>query len=172
MILLSLLLKTYTCQDFTKDGLDVVPFVDRFILSVHVWSPCPVRFAEKISRNTVPANLLWEKNIIPAEKNKLKKTNYKRSEHGPCAVKIRFSDCIWWLVQYKGAEQSVQNCTISHRLTCTGAMIHHVPTTWRVMSCREPDHGSTWALLRLQIFTIWTLQHVSFVFDKLCPIMD
>ena len=111
MILLSLLLKTYTCQDFTKDGLDVVPFVDRFILSVHVWSPCPVRFAEKISRNTVPANLLWEKNIIPAEKNKLKKTNYKRSEHGPCAVKIRFSDCIWWLVQYKGAEQSVQNCT-------------------------------------------------------------
>jgi hypothetical protein len=37
MILISLLLKTYTCcQDFTKDGLDVVPFVDRFTLSVHV----------------------------------------------------------------------------------------------------------------------------------------
>jgi len=28
----------------------------------------PVRFAEKTSRNTVSADLLWEKNIIPAEK--------------------------------------------------------------------------------------------------------
>ena len=27
-----------------------------------------VRFAEKISRNIVPANLLWEKNIVPGEK--------------------------------------------------------------------------------------------------------
>jgi len=28
----------------------------------------PVRFAEKTSQNTVPANLLGEKNIVPAEK--------------------------------------------------------------------------------------------------------
>ena len=33
----------------------------------------PVRFAEKISRNIVPADLLWEKNTVPA-----KKTNWKR----------------------------------------------------------------------------------------------
>ena len=29
---------------------------------------CPVRFAEKTSRNTVSADLLSDKNIIPAEK--------------------------------------------------------------------------------------------------------
>jgi len=28
----------------------------------------PVRFAEKISRNTVPANLLGEKNTVPTKK--------------------------------------------------------------------------------------------------------
>jgi len=28
----------------------------------------PVRFAEKTSRNIVPADLLWEKNTVPAEK--------------------------------------------------------------------------------------------------------
>ena len=28
----------------------------------------PVRFAEKISRNTVPTDLLWEKNTVSAEK--------------------------------------------------------------------------------------------------------
>ena len=28
----------------------------------------PVRFAEKTSRNTVPTDLLWEKNTVPAEK--------------------------------------------------------------------------------------------------------
>ena len=33
----------------------------------------PVRFAEKTSRNTVPTNLLWEKNIVPAEKTSWKK---------------------------------------------------------------------------------------------------
>ena len=33
----------------------------------------PVRFAEKTSRNTVPADLLWEKNTVPAEK-----TSWKR----------------------------------------------------------------------------------------------
>ena len=32
----------------------------------------PVRFAEKTSRNTVPADLLWEKNIVPAEKTSQK----------------------------------------------------------------------------------------------------
>ena len=40
----------------------------------------PVRFAEKTSQNTVPVDLLWEKNIVPAEKNKLKSTDYKISE--------------------------------------------------------------------------------------------
>jgi len=33
----------------------------------------PDRFAEKTNRSTVPADLLWEKNTVPAEK-----TNYKR----------------------------------------------------------------------------------------------
>ena len=32
----------------------------------------PVRFAEKISQNTVPADLLWEKNIVLAEKKSWK----------------------------------------------------------------------------------------------------
>jgi len=32
-----------------------------------------VRFAKKISQNTIPADLLWEKNIVPAEK-----TSWKR----------------------------------------------------------------------------------------------
>ena len=31
----------------------------------------PVSFAEKTSRNTVPADLLGEKNIVPAEKDGL-----------------------------------------------------------------------------------------------------
>ena len=30
----------------------------------------PVRFAEKTSRNIVPANLLWEKNTVLAKKSK------------------------------------------------------------------------------------------------------
>ena len=41
---------------------------------------CPVRFAEKSNQNIVPADLLWKKNTVPAKKNKLKKTDYKRSE--------------------------------------------------------------------------------------------
>jgi len=28
----------------------------------------PVRFAEKTSRNTIPVDLLWKKNIVPAKK--------------------------------------------------------------------------------------------------------
>ena len=43
---------------------------------------CPVRFTEKISRNTVPANLLWEKKHCSDWKNKLKKTDYKISKQG------------------------------------------------------------------------------------------
>ena len=42
----------------------------------------PVCFAEKTSRNIVSADLLWEKNTIPAEKNKLKCTDYKRNKQG------------------------------------------------------------------------------------------
>ena len=42
----------------------------------------PVRFAEKTNRNAAPANLLCEKNTVPAKKNKLKNTDYKRNEHG------------------------------------------------------------------------------------------
>ena len=42
-----------------------------------------VRFDEKTSSNTVPADFLFEKNTVPIEKNKLKKTNYKRNEHDP-----------------------------------------------------------------------------------------
>jgi len=33
------------------------------------------------SRNTVPADLLGEKNTVSAEKNKLKSTDYKISEY-------------------------------------------------------------------------------------------
>ena len=40
----------------------------------------------KTRRNTVPADLLWEKNNILIKKNKLKKTDYKRSEHNLCVV--------------------------------------------------------------------------------------
>ena len=57
-------------------------------LQGNYWSSYPliplygsIRFAKKISRNTIPADLLWEKNIF-GWKNKLKKTDYKRSEHG------------------------------------------------------------------------------------------
>ena len=38
----------------------------------------PIRFAEKTSRNTIPADLLWEKNAVPTKKYKLKNTDYKR----------------------------------------------------------------------------------------------
>ena len=43
----------------------------------------PVRFAEKTNRNTVPADLLGEKNTVPAQKkNKVKNTDYKTNEQG------------------------------------------------------------------------------------------
>jgi len=41
----------------------------------------PVRLAEKTSRNTVPANLLWEKNTVPSEK-KTKKYGLQENEQG------------------------------------------------------------------------------------------
>jgi len=37
-----------------------------------LWRLGPVRFAEKTSRNTVPANLVWEKNTVPTEKTSWK----------------------------------------------------------------------------------------------------
>ena len=46
----------------------------------------PIRFAEKTSRNTVLVDLSWEKNTVPAEKNKLKSMDYKTSKQG------------WWYV--------------------------------------------------------------------------
>ena len=33
----------------------------------------PVHFAEKTSRNTVPDDLLWEKNTVPAKKKQAEK---------------------------------------------------------------------------------------------------
>jgi hypothetical protein len=40
----------------------------------------PVRFAEKPWLKVLFADLLWEKNTVSAEKNKLKSTDYKTSE--------------------------------------------------------------------------------------------
>ena len=38
-----------------------------------------VRFAEKTSQNTVLANLLWEKNVVPAEKTSWKRQIIKKT---------------------------------------------------------------------------------------------
>jgi SUMO ligase MMS21 Smc5/6 complex component len=40
----------------------------------------PARFIKKPWLKVLFADLLWEKNIIPTEKNKLKSTDYKTSE--------------------------------------------------------------------------------------------
>ena len=53
-----------------------------------------VRFAEKTSRNIVPADLLWGENIVPAKKNKLKSTDYKTSKHGHNVNEMSFIVCL------------------------------------------------------------------------------
>jgi hypothetical protein len=57
-------------------------------LAVIVRANWAVRFAEKPWLKILFADLLWEKNTIPTEKNKLKSTDYKTSEQGQLPLSL------------------------------------------------------------------------------------
>ena len=68
---------TWVVVNQIKDRINNKVFNEKTRVMEHIGS---VRFAEKTSWNIVPADSLWEKNIVPTKNNKLKNTDYKARE--------------------------------------------------------------------------------------------
>jgi len=68
---------TWVVVNQIKDRINNKVFNEKTRVTEHI---SPVRFAEKTSWNIVPADSLWEKNIVPTKNNKLKNTDYKARE--------------------------------------------------------------------------------------------
>ena len=60
-----------------------------YLLLFCFWCYGPVRFAEKTSRNTVPVDLLWEKNTVPAEKTSWKVRIIREANRAMKLLKVR-----------------------------------------------------------------------------------
>ena len=71
----------------------------------------PVRFPEKISRNAIPANLLWEKNTVPTEKTSWKVRIIRQANMALCHQLPRFSSrysCeVFWTFNFNMAGTGV-----------------------------------------------------------------
>ena len=79
-----------------------------------------VRFAEK-SKNTITADLLWEKNTVTTgKKNKLKNTDYKRSEQAMVRFGHKFTKsrgCFAILCLSSGHDQRLTFVWITEAMT-------------------------------------------------------